>query len=40
VGAALGLRQRAQMGAALGDPAVVIAMNQVGGLKRRHDQPV
>ena len=35
-GAALGLRERAQLGAALGDAAVVVAEDQVGGLERGH----
>ena len=35
-GAALGLRQRAQLGAALGDAAVVVAEDQVGGLEGGH----
>ncbi len=35
-GAALGLGERAQLGAALGDAAVVVAEDQVGGLERGH----
>ena len=35
-GSALGLRERAQLGAALGDAAVVVAEHQVDGLERGH----
>ena len=36
LGAALGLGERPQAGAPLGDPAVVVAVDQVRGLERRH----